>query len=187
MGEGDCYKADRRESSAISRPGLSFSCGHKALSYGQKTHAASRTPYCQNSPSRSQHGRARYVRVLADSQQEEHIALATAHAGSHAGPHRPPVSPLLIPLVYCYINGFQRASRVEKPLLGGEKRRGERAAPPVALWGDWGVSSPVDVTEVSLIARGCLSGATPRGQPWTSAVLLPQERNGRNARRMAVW
>ena len=27
---------------------------------------------------------------------------------------------------------------------------------------------------VSLSARGCLSGATPREQPWTSAVTLPQ-------------
>jgi hypothetical protein len=30
-------------------------------------------------------------------------------------------------------------------------------------------------------------GATPRGQPWTSAVTLPQGRNGLSARRMAVW
>jgi hypothetical protein len=40
----------------------------------------------------------------------------------------PTVSPLIIPLLYCYINGFQRASSVEKPLLGGEKRIGGRAA-----------------------------------------------------------
>jgi hypothetical protein len=40
--------------------------------------------------------------------------------------------------------------------------------------------------EVSLIARGCLSGATPRGQPWTSAVPLRPGRNGLSARRMAV-
>ena len=39
---------------------------------------------------------------------------------------------------------------------------------------------------MSLIARGCLSGATPWGQSWTSAVLLPHGRNGLNARRMAV-
>src|SRR5882724_201122 len=42
-------------------------------------------------------------------------------------------------------------------------------------------------TGLSLIAIGCLSGATPRGQPWTSAVTLPHRRNGLNARRMAVW
>ena len=39
---------------------------------------------------------------------------------------------------------------------------------------------------VSQIARGGLIGATPRGQPWTSAVTLPQGRNGLSARRMAV-
>ena len=32
----------------------------------------------------------------------------------------------------------------------------------------------------------CLSGATPQGQPWTSAVTLPQGCNGLSARRMAV-
>ena len=39
---------------------------------------------------------------------------------------------------------------------------------------------------VSQIARGGLSGATPRGQPWTSAVTLPPGRNGLIAWRMAV-
>ena len=46
--------------------------------------------------------------------------------------HIPTVSPLMIPLVYCYINSFQRASRVEKPLPGGEKRMDGWAAHPVA-------------------------------------------------------
>jgi uncharacterized repeat protein (TIGR03833 family) len=36
--------------------------------------------------------------------------------------HRPTVSPLIIPLLYCHINGFQRAFSVEKPWPGGEKR-----------------------------------------------------------------
>jgi hypothetical protein len=40
---------------------------------------------------------------------------------------------------------------------------------------------------VSQIARGGLIGATPRGQPWTSAVTLPPGRNGLIAWRMAVW
>src|SRR5215813_4621398 len=44
------------------------------------------------------------------------------------------------------------------------------------------VSSPVCATGVSLIARGCLIGATP----WTSAVTFPHGRNGLNARQMAV-
>ena len=48
------------------------------------------------------------------------------------------------------------------------------------------MSSPVCATGVSLLARGCLSGATPRGEPWTSAGTLPQGRSGLNARRMAV-
>src|SRR5712691_10086971 len=41
-------------------------------------------------------------------------------------------------------------------------------------------------TRMFLSARGCLLGATPRGQPWTSAVTLPHGGNGLNARRMAV-
>ena len=39
---------------------------------------------------------------------------------------------------------------------------------------------------VSQIAREGLIGATPRGQPWTSAVTLPHRRNGLSTRRMAV-
>src|SRR4030095_6732822 len=35
---------------------------------------------------------------------------------------------------------------------------------------------------VSQIARGGLLGATPRGQPWTSAVTLAPARHGRMAR-----
>jgi hypothetical protein len=38
----------------------------------------------------------------------------------------------MIPLVYCHIKSFQRASSVEKPLLGGEKRIDGRASHPVA-------------------------------------------------------
>src|SRR6266478_5737203 len=45
---------------------------------------------------------------------------------------------------------------------------------------------PVCAPGVSQIARGGLLGATPRGQPWTSAVTLPPRRNGLNAWRMAV-
>ena len=41
-------------------------------------------------------------------------------------------------------------------------------------------------TGVSLSAVWCLSGAIPRGQLWTSAVTLPQGRNGLSAWRMAV-
>ena len=45
---------------------------------------------------------------------------------------------------------------------------------------------PYATTELSLITVCCLIGATPRGQPWTPAVTLPQERDGLSARRMAV-
>jgi hypothetical protein len=45
---------------------------------------------------------------------------------------------------------------------------------------------PCAATGVSLLAVWCLIGATPRGQPWTSAVTLPQRRNGLSTRRMAV-
>jgi hypothetical protein len=41
-------------------------------------------------------------------------------------------------------------------------------------------------TGVPLLAVWCLSGATPRGQPGTSAVTLPHGRNGLSARRMAA-
>ena len=45
---------------------------------------------------------------------------------------------------------------------------------------------PCAAAGVSLLAAWCLSGATPRGQPWTLAVTLPQGRNGLSARQMAV-
>ena len=80
---------------------------------------------------------------------------------------RPTVSPLMIPLVYCHINSFQRAASVGKPWPRKRKRRDGRASHHVELGGEWGVSPPVCATGVSLLARGCLSGATPRGQPWT--------------------
>src|SRR4029450_10931284 len=40
--------------------------------------------------------------------------------------------------------------------------------------------------ECALIAMGCLSGTTPRGQPWTPAVTRPHGRDGLSARQMAV-
>src|SRR5262249_12969187 len=45
---------------------------------------------------------------------------------------------------------------------------------------------PGRATGLSLSAREGLSGTTPRGQPWTSAVTLPHRCNGLRARRMAV-
>jgi hypothetical protein len=45
---------------------------------------------------------------------------------------------------------------------------------------------PGAATGVSLLTVWCLSGATPRGQPWTPAVTLPQGCDGLSARWMAV-
>jgi nucleoside-diphosphate-sugar epimerase len=47
--------------------------------------------------------------------------------------HKPTVSPLMIPLVYCHIKSFQRASSVEKPVPGGQKRRDGWESHPVEL------------------------------------------------------
>jgi hypothetical protein len=64
--------------------------------------------------------------------------------------------------------------------------RDERAAPHEAWEGDAVVAPPVCATGVSLLARGRLSGATPRGQPWTPAVTRPQGYAELSMRRMAV-
>ena len=45
---------------------------------------------------------------------------------------------------------------------------------------------PCAATGVSLLAVWCLISTTPRGQPWTPAVTLPQGCAGLRARRMAV-
>src|SRR2546423_14710390 len=100
--------------------------------------------------------------------------------------HRPTVSPLRIPLVYCHINSFHRASSVEKPWPGGEKRRGGRAAHPVGWGGNGGGAPPVCATWVFLGARGGLSGAPPRGEPRASSVTLPHERDRLSAQRATV-
>ena len=63
----------------------------------------------------------------------------------------------------CHIKSFQRASIMEKPWPGGEKRRVGQASHHVAWGGEWGVAPPVCATGVSLIVRGCLIDATPRG------------------------
>ena len=65
-----------------------------------------------------------------------------------------------------------------------EAKRGETGGRRIPWHGEamGVVSSPVCATGVSLIARGCLLGATP----WTSAVTFPHGRNGLNARQRAV-
>ena len=98
----------------------------------------------------------------------------------------PTVSPSTIPLVYYHINSFQQASSVERPLPGGAKRTAGRASHHEEWCSAWVVSPPVWTAGLSLIAVWGLIGATPRGQPWTPAVTLPQRRDGLSARRMAV-
>jgi hypothetical protein len=71
---------------------------------------------------------------------------------------------------------------------GQEAKRGEAGGQRILWHGEaMGLLPPGRATELSLSAREGLSGATPRGQPWTPAVTLPQRRNGLSARRMTVW
>jgi hypothetical protein len=69
---------------------------------------------------------------------------------------------------------------------GGEKRRDGRASHHEACGAMESFLLLCVATGVSLRAVWCLIGATPGGQPWTSAVTLPHRRNGLSARRMAV-
>src|SRR5215468_7774611 len=70
--------------------------------------------------------------------------------------------------------------------LGGENRIGRRVSQREECEALGSFLLPCAVTRVSLLAVSCLSGATPRGQRWTSTVTLPQGRNGLRAWRMAV-
>jgi hypothetical protein len=77
---------------------------------------------------------------------------------------------------------------MEKPFPGGENRRARRAAHHKESEAIESLLLPYAATGVSLLAVGGRSGATPRGQPWTSAVTRPQGCNGLRARRMAgLW
>jgi hypothetical protein len=71
---------------------------------------------------------------------------------------------------------------------GQEAKRGEVGAPriPRQMQRWRRCASCVSPPGCPPLAVSCLSGATPRGQPWTSAVTHPHGRNGLNARRMAV-
>ena len=61
--------------------------------------------------------------LLADL--SEGLALAITQLDATL---KPTISPLIIPLLYYHINGFQRASSLEKPWPGGEKRRDGQAS-----------------------------------------------------------
>ena len=75
---------------------------------------------------------------------------------------------------------------VARPWPGGEKRRGGRASHHEACEAIGAFLLLCAATGVSLLAVWCLSGATPRRQPWTPAVTLPHRCNELSARRMAV-
>ena len=71
---------------------------------------------------------------------------------------------------------------------GQEAKRGWPGGKRIP-WNDEAIGSFLlpGAPRVSQGARGGLIGATPRGQPWTSAGTLPPGLNGLIAWRMAVW
>jgi hypothetical protein len=75
---------------------------------------------------------------------------------------------------------------VARPWPGGENRISGRASHHEECDAMESFLLPCVATGISPLAVYCLRGATPREQPWTSAVTLPHGRNGQNARRMAV-
>ena len=75
---------------------------------------------------------------------------------------------------------------VARPLPGGKNRIGGRASYHEEFEAIRSFLLACAATGLSLVAVWCLSGATPRGQPWTPAVTLPHGCNGLSARRMAV-
>jgi hypothetical protein len=75
---------------------------------------------------------------------------------------------------------------VVRPWPGGENRIGGRASHHEECEAIGSFLLPCAATGLSLVAMWCLSGATPRGQPWMPAVTLPHEFAGLSTRRMAV-
>ena len=97
-------------------------------------------------------------------------------------------APLTNPLVCCHINNFRRASSGGEAMARRRKEeRRARASPHGECEALGAFLLPCTATGVSLLAAWCLSGATLRGQPWTTAVTLPQGHDGLSARQMAVW
>ena len=112
------------------------------------------------------------------------------HSGNRPvqlSPVIPTVSPAKNFLVY-----FISKTYIDHPVLRGHgqaAKRGEASGPRITRNGEaLGVFLlPCATSALSLIAMRGLIGATPRGQPWTSAVILPHGRDGLCARRMAAW
>ena len=73
-----------------------------------------------------------------------------------------------------------------RPWPGGEKRGGGQASHHEVFEAMRPFLFPCAATGVFLLAVWGLSGATPRGQPWTPAVTLSPRCDGLSARRMAV-
>src|SRR5262245_16753948 len=71
-------------------------------------------------------------------------------------------------------------------MAGGEKRRGGRAPHHEECEAIGSFLLLCAATGVSLLTVWCLSGTTPRGQPWTPTVTLSHGCNGLSPRRMAV-
>jgi len=75
---------------------------------------------------------------------------------------------------------------VVRPWLGGENTIGGRASHHEEFEAIGAFLLLCAATGVSLLAVWCPSGATPQGQPWTPAVILPHRCDGLSARRKAV-
>ena len=73
-----------------------------------------------------------------------------------------------------------------RPWPGGENRLGGQASHHEECEAIGSLLLSCAATGVSLLSVWCLIGATPRGQPWTPAVTLPQGCDGLSARWMAV-
>src|SRR5262249_42929309 len=75
---------------------------------------------------------------------------------------------------------------VARPWPRGKKRRRGQASHHAPWEAMESFFLPCVATGVSLLVVWCLSGATPRRQPWTFAVPLPHGRNGLSVRRRAM-
>ena len=96
-------------------------------------------------------------------------------------------TPLMIPRVYCYINSFQRASRVGRPSHGGENITAVWTTHHAERCSD-GVVSP-HVCDPMLVPHRWVvhDWYNPWSQPWTPAVARPHMRDGWGMLLMAVW
>jgi hypothetical protein len=95
-------------------------------------------------------------------------------------------APLTIPLICCHIKSFRPACSCGEAMARRQKEERRAGLASRGMVRRLGRFASRVHHRLSPIARGCLSGATPRGQPWTSAVTLPQGCNGLSAWLRAV-